>query len=285
MYDHIFSVKAPFIMNLFSVAQSDVETYAKTFFYISGDSFDESIKNNIENKYLSRMTFDSLKKSYKTFFQLLFVSNDEECIENAYGLYAFAYVMTGYMIKKGYSATFSEILVPDILSKITIDTLEKSDSRRDALIKIILDYPVIMDIVRGNVEVFEYLSNFVLGKPQFLKYYGVFHPRSEKSVYSYFKENPGVQQAGFSTVLYNTVKDSDDFNLTEFLHKMVDSIPHYSGFDAADNFMSLFIDHLQDLSINDIESVMSVYSANDQCTNRGRHLTDIATINRYIAAH
>lgn len=85
--------------------------------------------------------------------------------------------------------------------------------------------------------------------------------------------------------MYNTVKDSDDFNLTEFLHKMVDSIPHYSAFDAADNFMSLFIDHLQDLSINDIESVMSVYSAYDQCTNRGRHLTDIATINRYIAAH
>ena len=285
MYDHIFSVKAPFIMDLFPLAQSDVEAYAKTIYYISGDGFDESIKNSIENKYLSRMTFDSLKKSYKTFFRLLFVSDNAECIENTYGLYAFAYVMTGYMIKKGYTATFSEILVPGILSRITVDTLEKSDARRNALIKIILDYPVIMDIIRSNEGVFAYLSNLVLGKPQFLKYYGAFHPRSEKSVYAFFMENPGVQQAGFSTVLYDTVKDSEDFNLAEFTHKMVNAIPHYAGFDAADNFTNFFINHLQDLSIDDIKSVMSVYSANAQCTNRGRHSTDIATINEYIAAH
>ena len=67
-------------------------------------------------------------------------------------------------------------------------------------------------------------------------------------------------------------------------HKMVNAIPHYAGFDAADNFTNFFINHLQDLSIDDIKSVMSVYSANAQCTNRGRHSTDIATINEYIAA-
>ena len=143
------------------------------------------------------MTFDSLKKSYKTFFRLLFVSDNAECIENTYGLYAFAYVMTGYMIKKGYTATFSEILVPGILSRITVDTLEKSDARRNALIKIILDYPVIMDIIRSNEGVFAYLSNLVLGKPQFLKYYGAFHPRSKKSVYAFFKENPECSKLVF----------------------------------------------------------------------------------------
>ena len=50
---------------------------------------------------------------------------------------------------------------------------------------------------------------------------------------------------------------------------MVNAIPRYSGFDAADNFTNFFINHLQDLSIGDIKSVMSVYSANAQCTNRG----------------
>ena len=44
-------------------------------------------------------------------------------------------------------------------------------------------------------------------------------------------------------------------------------------------------DYFMEISIDDIKSVMSVYSANAQCTNRGRHSTDIATINEYIAAH
>lgn len=102
MYDHIFSVKAPFIMDLFSISQTDVENYAKVISYITDNGFDESIKINIENKYLKRMTYDSLKNSYKTFFRLLFVSEDEKYIENVYGLYAFAYVMTDYIIKQGH---------------------------------------------------------------------------------------------------------------------------------------------------------------------------------------
>ena len=48
MYDHIFSVKAPFIMDLFPLVQNDVEAYAKTISYISGDDFDESIKYSLQ---------------------------------------------------------------------------------------------------------------------------------------------------------------------------------------------------------------------------------------------
>lgn len=55
MYDHILSVKAPFIMDLFSIAQADVENYTNSISYISDSQFDESIKANIENKYLKRM--------------------------------------------------------------------------------------------------------------------------------------------------------------------------------------------------------------------------------------
>ncbi|MFC2678377.1 MAG: hypothetical protein ACFN08_03865, partial [Granulicatella sp.] len=61
MYDNILSVKAPFIMDLFSFVENDVEDYSQTISYIPDDSIDESIITNIKNKYLERMTYDSLK--------------------------------------------------------------------------------------------------------------------------------------------------------------------------------------------------------------------------------
>lgn len=284
MYDHILSVKAPFIMDLFSIAQTDVESYAGSISQISYDYFEESIKINIRNKYLTRMTYDSLKKSYKTFIRLLFVSDDEECIKNIYGLYAFAYVMTDYIVKSGY-AILAEEAIQNIFLKITVQSLEDSSARRNALIKMSLDYPVVMDTIRENKEVFEYLSNRVLSKPEGLNFYKVFYPREGKSVYSFFKSNPAVQRASSSDILYTSVKDSEDFNLAEFTLIMVKAIPTYYGFDAADRFMNFFTNHLQDLSIDEIKAVMKIYRGNDQCTNRGKHSADIAVVNKYIAEH
>lgn len=52
------------------------------------------------------------------------------------------------------------------------------------------NYPAVMDVIRDNTEVFEYLSNRVLSKPQSLKYYRTFYPRSDKTTYAYFKGTP-----------------------------------------------------------------------------------------------
>lgn len=284
MYDHILSVKAPFIMDLFSIAQTDVESYTESISRISYDYFDESIKNNIRNKYLTRMTYDSLKKSYKTFIRLLFVSDDEACIENIYGLYAFTYVMTDYIVKNHY-AILAEANVQDVFSRITVQSLADSSARRNALIKISLDFPAVMDNIRDNKEVFEYLSNRVLSKPEWLKFYKVFYPRAEDSIYSFFKSNSAVHKTNYSEILYNSLQDSGDFNLSEFTLIMVKAIPNYLGFDAADHFMKFFKNHLQELSIPDIEAVMKIYYQNDQCTNRARHSADIAVVKKYITEH
>lgn len=91
MFDNILSVKAPFIMDLFSFAQSDVEKYSSQLFYIPENGVDEAVISELKNKYFKRMTYDSIKKSYKTFIRLLLVSDDEECIKNTYGLYTFTY--------------------------------------------------------------------------------------------------------------------------------------------------------------------------------------------------
>ena len=78
MFDNILSVKAPFIMDLFSVAKQDVESYSSRISNYRNDTLVDSISEEIKNKYLNRMTFDSIKKSYKTFIRLLWVSEKEE---------------------------------------------------------------------------------------------------------------------------------------------------------------------------------------------------------------
>lgn len=285
MYDHILSVKAPFIMDLFSIAQTDVESYTESISDISHNGLDQAVKTAIINKYLRRMTYDSLKKSYKTFIRLLFVSEDEACIKNIYGLYAFAYTMTEYILKKGYIAIFKESEILDVFSKITVEPLENSSARRNALVEIISDYSIVMDIIRENEEVFEYVCNRVLLTPQGLNRYRAFYPREEKTVYSFFKDHPNVQEADSSEILYNTVKECEDFNLYEFTIIMVKAIPTYYGFDSADSFMHFFIDHLQELTIDEINAVMKIYRGNGQCINRARHSADNAAIKKYIEEH
>ena len=47
MYDNILSVKAPFIMDLFSMVEEVVEIYSQRIDNISQNSLDEKIKNEV----------------------------------------------------------------------------------------------------------------------------------------------------------------------------------------------------------------------------------------------
>ena len=285
MYDHILSVKAPFIMDLFSIAQSDVEEYAESISHIPRNGLDNSVKKAIIEKYLKRMTYDSFKKSYKTFIRLLLVSDDEKCIKNICGLYAFAFSMTDYALKNGYTSLFTEETIIDVFYKVTVDSLKDISVRVNALISIITSYPVVMDIIRENEAVFDYVSKRVLTNPLGLSLYRAFYPRESKSVYMYFKENVIAYDVSCSRMIYETVKESEDFDLPEYILIMVKMIPTYNGFDDADCFMSFFKEHLEELSIEDIESVMKIYRSNGQCTNRARNDDDVAEIKKYLDEH
>lgn len=269
-------------MDLFSIAQTDVEEYAESISHIPSNGLDNSIKKSIAEKYLKRMTYDSFKKSYKTFVRLLLVSDAEECIKNVYGLYAFAFSMTDYAIKNGYTALFSEETIIDIYSKVNVEGLKDSSPRANALISLITSYPIVMDIVRDNEEVFDYISKRVLTKPRGLNLYKVFFPRESKSIYCYFKENTSVHEATYTEMLYETVKDCDDFDLAEFVVIMAKAIPTFNGFYDADCYMSFFKDHITELSISEINDVLKIYRRNGQCTNRARDAADMAEIEKYI---
>lgn len=73
--------------------------------------------------------------------------------------------------------------------------------------------------------------------------------------------------------------------MQSFLKILISEVPFYNGYDAADNFMYFFKRHLNDMSVKDINSVMSTYRRNGQCMSRSRHSTDIQEVNKYLQEH
>lgn len=286
MYDNILSVKAPFIMDLFSFAKSDVEKYTSQLFHIPENGIEESIISELKNKYFKRMTYDSIKKSYKTFVKLLLVSDDEECKKNAYGLYTFTFALTDYIIKNGYAQFFNETDVQTVLGKIEVDGLKEDKTQKKALISIMVHYPAVLDCIRFcHPSAFEYISNCVVLNPKGLKMYKVFHPRSEKTLFTFFLENNKLKKPEYTETLYKTLHKCDDFDIVVFMKEMVSHIPSYMGFDDADAFMNSFTNHLEEMSIEAIDEIITIYKKNSQCINRGRHSSDMATVNKFLDEH
>ena len=51
------------------------------------------------------------------------------------------------------------------------------------------------------------------------------------------------------------------------------------------DLMYFFKRHLNDMAIEDIDSVMSIYRRNGQCTGRSRHSTDYQEVSKYLEEH
>lgn len=282
MYDHVLSVKAPFIMDLFKLAEKDIEKYTERIIIFDPDGLDETIKRKITDKYLQRMTEGSLRKSYKTFLKLLYNSDDEECIRNILGLYAFVFSMTAYLMEQGHTNILREPAILDEFSKIKVDELENNSIRADILGAMVLKYSIIMEIIRENEEVFEYLKKHVL-TPTGLAAYRGFYPQDPRSEYGFFKDTLSLHKNKYIKEIFETVKPCEDFNLAEFVKIMVKAIPRYFGFDDADCYMSFLKNHVEELDISELQEVMDVYNTNDQCYNRGRHTEDMEIIEPYLA--
>lgn len=281
MYDNILSVKAPFLMDIFQSAQSDIETYTSSSELIEGKP-EEAIISAIRNKYLKRLTYDSIKKSYKTFLRLLFLSNDDECKKNIKGLYVFTYALTDYILKENY-AVLNEEDVKNQFLRINAEVVEEDSNRRGALIFLSTTFPIIMDIIRENDALFSCLSGYVLAKPHGLKYYRAFYPRSKDSAYQYFLNHADCYSPAASETIYNGLKNCDDFNIDEFVKKMASAIPVFDGFAIADRFMNFFIAHITEISKEAITETMKIYNENGQCTRRGRHALDMDEIKEYLS--
>ena len=281
MYDNILSVKAPFIMDLFTIAQSDIEKYTSQSRRIPS-VLDEKIINDLTNKYFSRMTYDSLKKSYKTFMKLLIKTNDEEALANSRGLFVFSYSIISYSLKNGYSQIFEE---QDItyFSEIELQQLEKNDIRKDALISLMTNFSVIMDTVKSNNEkVFDYLANDVLSNPNNLEKYRLFYPRCSETAFDYFKKTTSLHDPNYIRTIYKSIYSINNFDINEFMVIMVKSIPLYWGVDAADSFTSFLIEYIEEINEETLKLIVKNYNQNNQCFGRSKHEKDAEEINQYL---
>lgn len=282
MYDNILSVKAPFILDLFSHAETEVESYTNAVFYYRGIEIEENIKNNIKKKYLSRMTHKSLCKSYKTFIKLNFISNDVECVNNVSGLYVFIITMTEYIIEKGYSEIFKEENILEIFSRIEVENLKDDNTRFSMLVDIISIFPVIMEIIKMDNGLFTFIADKVLSDPRELDKYKYFHSSSEKTVTQWFKDMSSLQKPKYIDELFTVLKDEEDFDINEFIIIMIKGVPTFNGFNSADNFMSFFKSHISEFTKDTIDKVKDEYNKNKQCTNRARHDDDIKEVEKLL---
>ena len=285
MFDNIFSVKAPFLMDIFKIAQTDIELYNSQIYSLSPSEVNQEIVTAIKNKYLIRMTDDSIKKSYSTFLKLLCVVNDEDCVSNIKGIYIFLYTMSDYILtnsKLGLTTVITEEKNKNIISKITTDDLKNYDSRKMALISLMISFPVIMDMIKGYPTIFEFFSNDFLSTPKHLSYYSCFYPRGEVSKYQFFLGTSSLKNPVYVRLLYEELKDDSEFSLESFLEIMVDYIPNYNGFYSADCFMSFLLEHKEEISIECIKKIWVKYKSNPQCKNRAKHSEDIKALNEFL---
>ena len=283
MYDNILSVKAPFITDLFSFVENDIEKYTSQLFNVPNNGLAQSIINDLTVKYFKRLTYDSLKKSYKTFMRLLLVSDDSNAEKNILGLYAFSYSLTDYIIKNGYVRLFSEADVQEVFEKINIDSIKLNPSRINALVSLMINFSIVLESVSTNAkQVFDYISELTLSNPLHFHLYRTFFPRSGEDALAYFNKTDKLKQARYANIIYDVIKGCDGFDINKYMIEMVKRIPNYMGYDDADLFMNFFITNLSKLDLDTIKEVMKIYGGNSQCTNRGRHSEDINTIKKYL---
>ena len=282
MYDNIFSVKAPFIRDLFSFVQSDIEFYSSFLYDISFDKLEESIVDSITKKHLNRLTYDSFKESYRTFIKLLFVTDNEDCDKNLVGLFYFAYAMTQHAVHIGYHQLFDEDKIISIFNQIKIDLLKSNSTRLNALASLMLNFPVIMDKLQLNNDIFNYVSDKILSDPNNLRLYKMFFPKGVKSTYDFFKEHTNLHKPIWTFDIYETLKNTDNFDINEYMVLMAEAIPTFNSFSIADSYTREFINLLPEISEESIKTILNIYKGNKQCTNRHRHNEDWNTIKIHL---
>ena len=194
----------------------------------------------------------------------------------------FAYEITDYFIRKGYSNIFNDDDVLNVFSRIQTDKLKASNLKKNALVGLITKFPAVMDMLRSFEELFSYISECVLLKPQGLCYYRSFYPREKQTIYEYFKEHDNLHIPKSIRTLYDTLKEDNDFSLVEFTELMANSIPSYSGFYDADYFMEFLIEHIESFELEQIKNIRNIYQSNSQCTSRRNHSSEDSKVIQYI---
>lgn len=283
MYDNIFAVKAPFIMDLFHVVKAEVEAYSNKI-YSLGKPISEEIIGELSNLYFQRLTQNSLKKSFKTFLQVAFQFNEDDDIKkNMYGIFVFTYSIAYYITQSGLTGIFNDDSITDVIKKLDKATFENNKERRNAFITMLLNFTGLLDCVYiYNRPVHDYISERVLSNPNGIQYYNVFFPRTTDTAYDYYLQKSSLQRAGYTSTLFETLKKYENFDINEFMILQAKSIPNYNGYSESDAYMSVFKEIIEEISSDAKKEIMEIYNKNKQCTGRSRHSSDMKELKPFL---
>lgn len=274
MYDHVLSVKAPFIMDLFSLVEDEVEEFSETLPFLQ-DSAKDELQNRVVNKYLNRMTSDSLERSLKTFLKLLFITDDHEAKKNRFGLYVFTRAIIFYIIDSSRTSIFDKESIEELFKKIQVDRLKKDNELLKILKSLIDEFSIVFDKIRLNDKVHEYLENELETNPAFLDLYYKFHPTRKNTLFEYFLSHEKLQSPGEISEIYEILKNENSFDINIYTKTMMEQIPEFDGYRPTDICMGFVKKHVEELS-ESIEELERIYLSKEQCTSRNKDPQDRA---------
>lgn len=269
MFDNIFSVRSPIFIDIFKIAQPEIERATTNTCSIWWKTpLEEDIEARILKKYVSRMSEDSLKRSFKTFLKLLFLSEDQEAVANRKGLYAFTYSMTDQISKKGYSSIYRDNGIKEKIEQIDDKYAELDRDQKEALLSIFADFPEFAQTFSKHKDLFDRLAKMVLSDPKHLFRYKDYYGDRYSSIYECFVAYSDCYDMWDCNELYKVLSHTDDFDEKGFLTIFANKVGYYNGFDKADTFMNFLKKNRTNFQESSLRAVKQIYDSNDQFYKR-----------------
>ena len=269
MYENLFTVKAPFMDDLFSFVSNDIEQYSSDDTPILQTKIDDVVRQKYEKKYFSRMTQTSLLRSLRTLMRLLFVSDDEDAIKNSRGLYIVLRCLIQYIDDAGLGAICAQDdKLQDLVGRIEIEGLQANSIREDALFIILCTSRWFCDEFRKNGLFQTIVDKYLVLGNVFERYFSWIFPDRVEARWQYYIDNVDRFPCEYQQSRLDYLKDAPGFSDVVFIEHESSKVPSWTGYDDADAFMSFFSSNIESFSNEAIEKVISSYNSNNQFHSR-----------------
>lgn len=279
MFENLFSVKAPFMDDLFSFVEEDAENYSKKAHTINWEETGDSIYQKYKRKYFSRMTQTSLLNSVRTIIKLLFVSTEDGAVKNSYGLYIILRCLLQFIDENGLGAiSMQDEKMQALIMKIEEETLKISDTREKALFIFLCTTRWFCDEFRKNNLFKQVIEKYIFKQTFFEKYYMDVLSESEESRWQYYIKNSARFPCDYYESRYRFLKEDAAFSDIQFIESEANNIPHFNGFNHADKMMSFFFNHIDEFSNEAVVKMVCMFNSNTQFFNRNGGNGDIKAL-------
>lgn len=267
MYENLFTIKAPFMDDLFLFVRADIEMYSDDDTSIFQTKIDDTVRQKYEKKYFSRMTQMSLIKSLRTLIRLLFITEDEDAVKNARGLYMVLSCLIEYIDNKGFGVICAQDeKIKDLISRIESDKYKHNSVREEALFSILCTSRWFCDEYRKNSEFHSVVDKYLVTERMFERYFFRIYPNQGK--WQYYLDNVDRFPCANQQSRFNFLKDDPKFSDVLFIGYEVNKVPTWTGYDDAETFMNFFLLNIKDFSDEAIEKVIEIYNSNNQFYSR-----------------